>query len=49
MSVSEDTKCTESAARGRSLIDWSERRMPALSYLRGEFERSRPLEGIRIR
>lgn len=36
------------AEHGRSLIDWSERRMPALSYLRAEFERTRPLEGIRI-
>src|SRR5271166_3316712 len=48
MSGSENGKSNESAERGRSLIDWSERRMPALSYLRGEFERSRPLEGIRI-
>ena len=48
MSVSENGKSTESAERGRSLIDWSERRMPALSCLRGEFERNRPLEGIRI-
>jgi adenosylhomocysteinase len=48
MSASKNGTPTESAERGRSLIDWSERRMPALSYLRGEFERSRPLEGIRI-
>jgi adenosylhomocysteinase len=48
MSVSENGKSTESAERGRSLIDWSERRMPALSCLRGEFERNRPLQGIRI-
>ena len=48
MSSSENGIATECAERGRSLIDWSERRMPALSYLRGEFERSRTLDGIRI-
>ena len=42
------SKNGDAAGRGRSLIDWSERRMPALSYLRGEFEHRRPLEGIRV-
>jgi adenosylhomocysteinase len=41
-------KSTDAAERGKSLIDWSERRMPALSQLRAEFAERRPLEGIRI-
>jgi adenosylhomocysteinase len=48
MAASKNGQPTESAERGRSLIDWSERRMPGLSSLRGEFERSRPLAGLRI-
>ena len=48
MSASKNGQPTESAEHGKSLIDWSERRMPALSYLRGEFARSRPLDGIRV-
>ena len=48
MSASRNGVLAESAERGKSLIDWSERRMPALSYLRGEFARSRPLDGIRV-
>jgi adenosylhomocysteinase len=47
MSASNDQPA-ESAEHGKSLIDWSERRMPALAYLRHEFEQRRPLEGIRI-
>jgi adenosylhomocysteinase len=48
MSSSKNAPSAELAERGRSLIDWSEHRMPALSYLRGELERSRPLDGIGI-
>lgn len=48
MSSSENGKAPDCAERGKSLIDWSECRMPALSYLRSEFERARPLEGIRV-
>ncbi len=48
MAASKNGAPTEAAARGKSLIEWSERRMPALSHLRDEFARSRPLEGIRI-
>jgi adenosylhomocysteinase len=38
----------EMIARGKSLIDWSERRMPALSYLSDQFREGRPLDGVRI-
>jgi adenosylhomocysteinase len=48
MSASENQITAEAAERGRSLIDWSERRMPALATLRSELERTRPLDGIRI-
>lgn len=48
MSASQNGTPSEAAERGRSLIDWSERRMPALSYLSEQFQRSRPLDGIRI-
>ncbi|HSR58852.1 MAG TPA: adenosylhomocysteinase [Candidatus Binataceae bacterium] len=34
--------------RGRSLIEWSERRMPALALLKREFAERRPLDAIRI-
>jgi adenosylhomocysteinase len=37
-----------SCERGRSLIEWSERRMPALALLKREFAERRPLDGIRI-
>jgi adenosylhomocysteinase len=40
----EDAPCE----RGRALIEWSERRMPALGLLRRDFAERRPLEGIRI-
>lgn len=48
MSALKDDAPGELAERGRSLIDWSERRMPALSALRDEFARGRLLSGIRI-
>ncbi|HLI80751.1 MAG TPA: adenosylhomocysteinase, partial [Candidatus Binataceae bacterium] len=48
MSASENGMPSDTAERGRSLIDWSERLMPALSYLSDQLQRSRPLDGIRI-
>src|SRR5580700_11646596 len=47
-SNNQNGKSIEAAERGKSLIDWSERRMPALSHLRDQFAQRRPLEGIRI-
>jgi adenosylhomocysteinase len=45
-----ELQCNEGAPceRGRALIEWSERRMPALGLLRRDFAERRPLEGIRI-
>jgi adenosylhomocysteinase len=47
-SKKENGKSLDAAERGKSLIDWSERRMPALSHLRNQFAENRPLERIRI-
>ena len=38
----------ELAGRGRSLIAWAERRMPALAEFKRALERERPLSGLRI-
>lgn len=36
------------AGEGQRLIEWADRQMPVLGLIRGEFERDRPLAGLRI-
>ena len=47
MSASQTTDAAP-CERGRSLIEWSESRMPALALLKREFAERRPLDAIRI-
>src|SRR5215210_821093 len=43
-----DIKDPSLAAEGRRRIDWASREMPVLGQIRDQFERDRPLDGIRI-
>lgn len=43
-----DIKDPSLAAEGRRRIDWASREMPVLGQIRDQFERERPLDGIRI-
>ena len=43
-----DIKDPGLAAEGRRRIDWASREMPVLRQIRDQFERERPLDGIRI-
>src|SRR5918998_5288877 len=43
-----DIKDPSLAAEGRRRIDWASREMPVLGQIRDQFERERPLDGIRM-
>src|SRR5918997_266372 len=43
-----DIKDPSLAAEGRRRIDWASREMPVLGQIRDQFDRERPLDGIRI-
>src|SRR5919106_5664854 len=43
-----DIKDPGLAADGRRRIDWASREMPVLRQIRDQFERERPLDGIRM-
>src|ERR671913_2276858 len=43
-----DIKDPGLAADGRRRIDWASREMPVLGQIRDQFDRERPLDGIRI-
>lgn len=43
-----DIKDPSLAADGRRRIEWASREMPVLGQIRDQFERERPLDGIRI-
>lgn len=43
-----DVKDLSLAAAGRKRIEWAEREMPVLRFIRERFERERPLEGKRM-
>jgi adenosylhomocysteinase len=46
--TTEETQSVGPSERGRSLIRWAERRMPALGELRQDFARRRPLDGLSV-
>lgn len=43
-----DIKTTELAAVGKQRIDWANRFMPVLDFIRARFENERPLDGLRV-
>src|ERR687889_2583533 len=43
-----DIKDPGLAADGRRRIDWASREMPVLAQIRDQFDRERPLDGIRV-
>ena len=43
-----DIKDPGLAADGRRRIDWASREMPVLGQIREQFDRERPLDGIRL-
>jgi adenosylhomocysteinase len=43
-----DIKDPSLAAEGRRRIDWASREMPVLGQIRDQFDRERPLDGIRV-
>ena len=43
-----DIKDPSLAAEGRRRIDWASREMPVLGQIRDQFDRERPLEGVRV-
>ena len=43
-----DIKTTELASTGKQRIDWANRFMPVLDFIRDRFENERPLEGLRV-
>lgn len=43
-----DCKDRSLAAQGRRLIEWADRSMPVLQKIREDWERTKPLEGLRV-
>ena len=43
-----DIKDPSLAAEGQRRIDWASREMPVLGQIRDQFDRERPLDGIRM-
>ena len=42
-----DIKSRDLAAEGKQRIDWADRFMPVLRFIRERFEKDRPLEGVK--
>ena len=43
-----DVKDIKLAEKGKLRIEWAEREMPALRLIRSEFQKTKPLKGVRI-